>query len=303
MRAAGKKNTGSSNSLYPAHLARMVDKKLNKYIESYRGIPKELLEPFKYCVLDGGKRFRPVLCMASAVSLGCDPESVLPTACAIEFIHCYSLIHDDLPAIDNDDLRRGKPSCHKKFGEAMAILAGDALFAESFNLILKYQEGDPDKIHSVLSEIIDASGAFGMVAGQVVDVVTTSKKISKDKLDYMHLNKTARLISASVTSSAILCGAEQGLLERFREYGLNIGLAFQITDDIIDIVSNSSETGKTQGKDRNLSKNTYPSLWGIEKSRRIAKQKIDAALDALNKTKTDSEILKNIAKFILVRRA
>jgi len=299
----GKEKNARARELYPVHLAQLVDKKLEEYLNSYTNVPQELLSPMKYCVLDGGKRFRPVLCLATAVSLGYSAEYVLPTACAIEFIHSYSLIHDDLPAIDNDDMRRGKPSCHKKFGEDIAILAGDALFAEAFALIIKDQQGSPELIKSVMAEIIEGSGAGGMVAGQIVDITTTSVKISKERLEYMHINKTARLIAASVVCPAILCGADKNTIDGFREYGLNMGLAFQITDDIIDITSNSEETGKTRGKDQYQSKNTYPSIWGMEESKRIAREKIDAAIAALNKTKADSEILKNIASFIIVRRA
>jgi geranylgeranyl diphosphate synthase type II len=224
-------------------------------------------------------------------------------ACAIEFIHSYSLIHDDLPAIDNDDLRRGKPSCHKKFGEDIAILTGDALFAEAFNIILRHQEGSPGHILRAISEIAEASGASGMVAGQIIDIKESNSKISRDRLDYMHINKTARLVAAAVTGPAILCGAREDILEKYREYGMNVGLAFQITDDIIDITSESAEMGKTQGKDQEQAKNTYPLLWGMEKSKKIAAEKIDMAIRAIKNIGNDTLLLENIAKFILVRRA
>lgn len=303
MTATGKKIKNSSDNLYPYHLVGIIEKQLEKYLADYRDIPGELSEPVKYCIMNGGKRFRPVLCAATAIGLGYEPVDIIPTACSIEFIHSYSLIHDDLPAIDDDDIRRGKPSCHKRFGEAAAILTGDALFAEAFNLILKYQRCSPEKKIRVLSEIADASGAAGMVAGQIVDISSASKKISKKTLEHMHINKTARLISASIVSSAILCGAEEGTIDVLRKYGLNIGLAFQITDDIIDIVSSSSISGKTQGKDKVQSKNTYPFLWGIDKSRRIAEEKINTALDAIKGLYIDSRLLEDIAKFILLRKA
>ncbi|HAJ95499.1 MAG TPA: hypothetical protein DCP02_04615, partial [Actinobacteria bacterium] len=202
-----------------------------------------------------------------------------------------------------DDLRRGKPSCHKRFGEATAILAGDAIFAEAFNLILKYQECNSEKKLRILSEIVNASGASGMVAGQIVDITSASKTISKKKLEYMHTNKTGRLISASMVCSGILCGAEDGILDSLREYGLNIGLAFQITDDIIDIISNSTISGKTRGKDKVQSKNTYPFLWGLDKSKKIAEEKINTALRAIEGINIDSRLLVDIANFILVRKA
>ncbi len=303
MTASEKIIKSSPDRLYPYHIVGIIEKQLEKYLADYRDIPGELSEPVKYCIMNGGKRFRPVLCVITAIGLGCEPAGIMPTACAIEFIHSYSLTHDDLPAIDDDDLRRGKPSCHKRFGEAAAILAGDALFAEAFNLILKYQRCSSEKKVRVLSEIAAASGASGMVAGQIVDISSASKKISKKTLEHMHINKTARLISASIVSSAILCGAEEGTIDGLRKYGLNIGLTFQITDDIIDIISSSSISGKTQGKDKVQSKNTYPFLWGLDKSRKIAEEKIDAALDAIKGLQMDPGLLEDIARFILLRKA
>ena len=156
MKTSNFKNKNTTNNIFPEALTLMVDKKLKEYIKDYKNVPEKLVKPLKYCLLSGGKRFRPVLSLATAISLGYNPEFVLPAACAIEFIHSYSLIHDDLPAIDNDDIRRGKPSCHKKFGEDIAILTGDALFAESFNIFLKYQKGTPDAKFQALSEIASA---------------------------------------------------------------------------------------------------------------------------------------------------
>jgi geranylgeranyl diphosphate synthase, type II len=290
-------------SLYPHDLAHMANTKLEELADCYRDIPRELERPIRYCLLSGGKRIRPVLAMASAASLGKDPDYVLPIACAIEFIHSYSLIHDDLPAIDDDDLRRGKPSCHRKFGEDIAILTGDALFAEAFNIILGKQQGTPARLIKAMREIAEASGASGMVAGQVIDVSASRHRISRERLEEMHTNKTARLITASITAPAILCGAKKKVLEKYREYGINIGLAFQITDDILDITSSSMVTGKTAGKDKAQAKNTYPLLWGIERSRKIAAEKIHKALEALEQSGTDNLLMKNIAQFILIRRS
>jgi len=292
-----------AKDLYPSSLAVIIDKKIEDLLKDYEDIPDELKEPMRYCILSGGKRFRPVLSLATAISFNKQPEYVLPLACAIEFIHSYSLIHDDLPAIDNDDLRRGKPSCHKRFGEDIAILTGDALFAEAFNIVLKQQEGSPEDVLRALSEIAEASGASGMVAGQIIDISASNARISRDRLDYMHINKTARLITAAVTGPAILCGAGKEILENYREYGMNMGLAFQITDDIIDITSKSSVMGKTQGKDKIQAKNTYPLLWGMEKSKEIAAEKIETAIGSIRDTGKDTILLENIAKFIMVRRA
>lgn len=289
--------------LYPESLAAEVDKNLKLYLNDYEHIPGRLKEAIGYCVLNGGKRLRPVLCLATAKSIGCGTELVMPTACAIEFIHTYSLIHDDLPAIDNDDLRRGKPSCHKKFGEDIAILTGDALFAESFNLILKYQNSSPRKKLEVLSEIISAAGASGMVAGQVVDVSSTGKQITKKNLEYMHLNKTSKLIIAAIRTSAIICNATSDILKSLSIYGENIGLVFQIIDDILDITSSTGASGKTLGKDIDNSKNTFPSLWGMDKSRKIAKEKTEKAIDAIKDLNINKKILTDIAQFILNREA
>ena len=296
-------NKKNLKDLYPESLAAEVDKNLKLYLNDYDHIPGRLRDAIGYCVLNGGKRLRPVLCLATAKSIGCGIEQVMPIACAIEFIHTYSLIHDDLPAIDNDDLRRGKPSCHKKFGEDIAILTGDALFAESFNLILKYQNSSPGKKLEVLSEIISAAGASGMVAGQIVDVSSTGKQITKKDLEYMHLNKTSKLIIASIRTSAIICNANSDILKGLSTYGENIGLVFQIIDDILDITSSTGASGKTLGKDINNLKNTFPSLWGMDKSRKIAKEKTEKAIDSIKDLDIDKKILTDIAQFILVREA
>lgn len=298
-----KKSQKSKLGLYPEYLIKEVDRCLKSFLKRYEGIPEELRNSIRYSIESSGKRFRPVLSLATAQSLGFEISHVMPTACAIEFIHTYSLIHDDLPAIDNDDLRRGKPTCHRQFGEDIAILTGDALFAESFNIILKDQIADPDIKLRVLDELISASGASGMVAGQIVDVCSTGSIIPKERLEYMHLNKTAKLITAAVRSSAILCNAGPQILKGLTEYGLNIGLAFQITDDILDITSNSVLTGKTHGKDILQLKSTYPHLWGLEESKKIAERKISKAINSIKNINIDNRLLVDIARFILTRKA
>jgi geranylgeranyl diphosphate synthase, type II len=293
------KETGS---LYPEELLQMVNNRINEYLKAYSDTPKVLKKAIIYSMNNGGKRLRPVLCLTVAKSLGKDYELVMPVACAIEFIHTYSLIHDDLPSIDNDDFRRGMPTCHKKFGEDIAILAGDAIFAEAFSIILSKQESPPDILLKVLSEISSASGAHGMVAGQIVDVFFAGKKISKSLLEYMHTNKTGKLITASVTSSAILSGAGNEYIGLFKQYAENIGLAFQITDDLLDLESGIEITGKTAGKDLLQNKNTFPSLFGIEKSKKIAKEKISLAIQIVQSMDIDKEWLIKIAQFILQRK-
>jgi geranylgeranyl diphosphate synthase type II len=293
------KETGS---LYPESLIKIINDRINEYLKGYSDTPQILKKAMTYSLNNGGKRLRPILCLTVAQSLGKDCEPVLPVAIAIEFIHTYSLIHDDLPAIDNDDFRRGVLTCHKKFGEDIAILAGDAIFAEAFNIILSRQESPPDVLVKVLSEIGFASGAHGMVAGQIVDVFFAGKKIAKPLLEYMHTNKTGKLITAAVTSGAILSGAGDDYIDLFRQYSENIGLAFQITDDLLDLESTIKITGKTSGKDILQNKNTFPSLFGIEKSKKIAKEKIIRAIQIVESMDIEKEWLIKIAQFILQRK-
>lgn len=279
----------NANELYPEFLIKEVNNSLGYYVKKYKESPDILKEAIEYSIENSGKRFRPILCLLTAKSLGKDYRAVLPTACAIEFIHTYSLIHDDLPSIDNDDLRRGKPTCHKKFGEDVAILAGDALFAEAFNIIIKYQIADDRIKIKILEEIAGASGASGMAAGQIVDVYFTGKKISKKKLEYIHRNKTGKIITACVRCAAILCGVSSDYLKKFTEYSENLGLAFQITDDILDVTSDNRI-------------NTFPNIWGISKSKEIARERIDKAIAIIKSMDIDYEWLVNIANFLLARK-
>ncbi|MBN2072957.1 MAG: polyprenyl synthetase family protein [Actinobacteria bacterium] len=301
----GSKNNNSGRpSLFPDFLLKEIDDTLDSYLRDYREIPDVLYDAISYSIQNGGKRLRPVLCLITAKSLGCDYHSVLPAACAIELIHTYSLIHDDLPAIDNDVLRRGKPTVHKKFGEDIAILAGDALFAESFNILVRYQEAEPEIKIKVLKEILEASGAFGMVSGQIIDVLSSGKKIPEEKLKYMHINKTAKLITASIISGALLCNAGERIISSLRDYGTRIGLAFQITDDILDITMKSDITGKTQGKDLAQEKSTYPNILGMEKSRLIVSKLTGEAISIINSINgIEKKWLINMARFISARKA
>jgi geranylgeranyl diphosphate synthase, type II len=292
----------SVKNLYPEFLVEIINDKLNFYLKDFKDSPAILKKAIKYSIKNGGKRFRPVLCLLAAGSLGNNYDLILPTACAIELIHTYSLIHDDLPSIDNDDLRRGKPTSHKIFGEDIAILTGDALFAEAFNLIIKYQKCSSDIKVKVLSEIGEASGARGMVAGQVIDVFFTGKKISKSTLSLMHENKTGKLIIAAIRCGAILSGTSDDNLKKFTNYAQNIGLAFQITDDILDIISTSKFTGKTPGKDKSQDKNTFPGMLGIDESKKIAEEKVRQAVKIIKKMDIDNDWLIKIANFLLIRK-
>lgn len=298
-----KTDSFKAGNLYPVFLVKEINNSLKYYAEKYRQSPSILRKAIKYTLSNGGKRFRPVLCLLTAKSLGKDYRRIIPTACAIEFIHTYSLIHDDLPSIDNDDLRRGRPSCHKKFGEDIAILTGDALFSEAFSLILKYQITEDRIKIRVLKEISEASGAGGMAAGQIVDVYFTGKKIDRKKLEYMHLNKTGKLITASVRCAAILCGVSESYLKKFTEYSENLGLAFQITDDILDVTSTKNLAGKKTGKDSIQKKNTFPGMWGLEKSKEIAIEKINRSIEIIKSMNIDYEWLVRIASFLAARKA
>ena len=291
----------NNSNLYPGKLADVINENLKKIILSYKNIPDILRKSISYSLKNGGKRLRPVLTLATVDSLKKNYEIAIPLACAIEFIHTYSLIHDDLPSIDNDDYRRGKLTCHRFFGEDIAILTGDALFAEAFNIILKWQRADPHTKIKLLEEISLASGAEGMVAGQIIDVFYTGKKITKKTLQAMHYKKTGKLIEASVRCGAILAKASPEDFEKLSSYAANIGLAFQITDDILDIESNSKIAGKTMGKDANQKKNTFPSIYGIEKSRMIAFDRIQKAINIVETMDIKREHLINIARFILNR--
>ncbi len=297
-----KKYNPGVNRLYPGFLLKEVNKRLGYYIKKYNECPSILQKSINYSIENGGKRFRPILCLLTAKSMGKDYRMVLPTACAIEFIHTYSLIHDDLPSMDNDDMRRGKLTCHKKFGEDIAILTGDALFAEAFSIIIKYQNSDYEKKVKVIGEITDATGACGMVAGQIIDVYFTGKKISSHRLEYMHTNKTGKLITASVRCAAVLCGAGMDVLKKLTEYSKNLGLAFQITDDILDITSNKRMAGKTVGKDVLQKKNTFPHIWGVSRSKKIAEEKIEKAIDVIKSMDIEYKWLVDIARFLLLRK-
>ncbi len=289
--------------MYPNYLVKKFNSYLYKILADYNELPKVLNKAINYSIRNGGKRFRPVLCMLTAISLDKDYKNVLPTACAIEFIHSYSLIHDDLPSIDNDDLRRGKPTSHKIFGEDIAILAGDALFAEAFNIIIKYQDVDCDTKLKVIKEIAEASGAKGMVSGQVIDVFYTGKDLSKKKLEIMDNNKTGKLITASIKCSALICKASEDKLKKLIEFSKNLGLVFQITDDILDITANEETLGKTVGKDEILNKNTFPKIWGLEESRKIAERKVKEAIKIISKLDINTKPLIDIAKFLIDRKA
>jgi geranylgeranyl diphosphate synthase type II len=256
----------------------------------------------RYSVFAGGKRIRPILCLETSRIFGEDVQAALYPACAIEFIHTYSLIHDDLPALDNDDLRRGKPTSHKKFGEAIAILAGDGLLTLAFETIA----GSPvaaERRVALLTEISTAAGTVnGMVGGQVADIESEGKKVRPEILEYIHRSKTAALIRASITAGALSAGAVEEDVKRLRRFGETIGWAFQVTDDILDVEESSAALGKTAGKDIAQQKATYPAVYGLEKSHEIAKELATKAIDELQPYGARAERLRSMAEFLVLRR-
>jgi len=257
----------------------------------------------RYSVQAGGKRVRPILCLESARIFSADVTHVLPIACALEFIHTYSLIHDDLPALDNDDLRRGKPTCHKKFGEATAILAGDALLTLAFETLANTSIG-PTRTQAIISHVAASAGTInGMVGGQVADLEAEGRAVQPAELEYIHRSKTAALIRASVVSGAIGGGGDDEDVARLIRFGETIGWAFQVVDDILDVEESSAALGKTSGKDAAQQKATYPSLFGLEKSREFARELEGRAMAEIEPYGAGAARLRELAEMIVHRRA
>lgn len=251
-----------------------VDSALERYLPAADTFPPEIHSAVRYSVFAGGKRLRPLLTLASAGIFGTDAEQAMPAACAIELVHTYSLIHDDLPALDNDDFRRGRPSNHKVYGEATAILAGDALLTIAFELLsVKAAEYLPAAtVVSLVAELSRAAGMAGMIGGQVVDLQSEGKQISAELLEYIHRHKTGSLFNCCIRSGAIMGGATEDELERLTRFAQSIGLAFQIVDDILDITGDEKKLGKKVGSDADNNKATYASLYGLEEAKKKAEE-------------------------------
>ncbi|GFR52285.1 hypothetical protein Agub_g14819, partial [Astrephomene gubernaculifera] len=265
---------------YMVDRAKLVNKALDEAVP--QKYPDTLYESMRYSLLAGGKRVRPALCLAACELVGGDLHSALPAACAMEMVHTMSLIHDDLPSMDNDDFRRGRPTNHKVFGEDIAILSGDALLTFAFEHIARATKGaSADRVLRVIMELGRAAGAEGLVAGQVVDIQSEDKEVGLEVLRYIHIHKTAALLEASVVCGAILGGAEEGVIEKLRKYSINIGLAFQVIDDILDVTATTEQLGKTAAKDLAVNKTTYPKLLGLERSRQVAEDLISEAIAQL----------------------
>jgi geranylgeranyl diphosphate synthase, type II len=294
----------ASAPAYPEHLRAQVERSL----ESLRFVAEPaadgLEQAMRYSLLAGGKRIRPVLALATASAIGTDPESVLPLAVAIELIHTYSLIHDDLPAMDDDDLRRGRPTCHVAFGEDVAILAGDGLYAEAFVLLLSRQQGDPARLLAAARELARATGAQGMVAGQYIDVAGTAPDDATG-LRRLHELKTGRLIAASIECVLLLSGLDEPeRIHSFHGFARELGILFQIVDDILDVTGSEETLGKHQGSDERLGKRTYVTEFGLERARELAGESQRRALGALTQAGrpgSSTDELEQITNFIATR--
>ncbi len=283
-----------------------VDSALERYLPKKEELTSNLYRAMHHSLFAGGKRIRPILSIASFEAAGGKGERILPFACALEMIHTYSLIHDDLPAIDNDDYRRGKPTCHKVFGEAIAILAGDGLLTEAFRLMTSRPEKDPSLsddalVLDVINEVGQAAGVSGMVGGQVVDVESEGKAVDLPTLQYIHTHKTGAMILASVRVGAKLGGATEVHLKALTRYGESLGLAFQIADDVLNVEGQAALMGKSTGSDLDKGKATYPSVLGVEESKVRSKELVEMAVDALKLLGSEADPLREIARFVIAR--
>jgi geranylgeranyl diphosphate synthase type II len=289
---------------YLRNRGQEVDHWLDKLLPSEDTRPSEIHKAMRYSIFAGGKRLRPILVAAAGDAFEVAPELLYPVASAMEMIHTYSLIHDDLPAMDNDDLRRGRPTCHKVFGEAIAILAGDALLTRAFEVVAKVvvpSERLLNKIE-VISEIASAAGTVNaLIGGQVVDILSEGKPVTAETLDYIHSAKTGALITACVRIGAIMGHANPDELELITNYGKTAGLAFQITDDLLDVLATSEQLGKTAGKDANVQKATYVALHGIEASRKRARELAESAIASVKALGRPCWALEEIARFFIER--
>jgi geranylgeranyl diphosphate synthase type II len=290
---------------YPEDLRELVERNLEALRFSGEAATGKLEEAMRYSLLAGGKRIRPVLALAAARALGGEPRQVLPTATAIELVHTYSLIHDDLPAMDDDDLRRGRPTCHIAFGENVAILAGDGLLAEAYRLVLEQQPGQPANVLAAVRELSRAIGVGGMVGGQYIDVAGPDP--DADGLRRMHELKTGRLITASVVVSPLLLGMADEVTAALRSYARELGVLFQIVDDILDVTGSEAKTGKSKGSDERLGKRTYVSAFGLEKARELAHESHELARAALERARAllpgDPASLEQVTDFVYARES
>jgi geranylgeranyl diphosphate synthase type II len=284
---------------------KIVEEALEHYLPGEDNIPADIYKAVRYSVFNGGKRIRPILCLAAAEAVGGDLGPAIPVACSLELIHAYSLIHDDLPAMDNDDFRRGKPTCHKVFGEDIAILAGDALLTEAFVLLSGMEKVrlSAERRLAVIQEIAQAAGIFGMVGGQALDVLSGKFTPDENTLREIHRRKTGALIVAAIKSGAIISNAGKDKIQALAEYGINVGLAFQIADDILNVEGDRELMGKETGSDAARGKLTYPSLMGLDAAKEKLAKYIDAAEVSLSDFDERARPLILIARYIMERKS
>jgi geranylgeranyl diphosphate synthase, type II len=286
---------------YLSERKQLVEAALARHLDACEGAPATLREAMAYSLLAGGKRLRPMLALASCEAVGGQVEDAIDAACAVELIHTYSLIHDDLPAMDDDDFRRGRPTAHKKFGEAVAILSGDALAAEAFRVAATRRAGREAAIADVVFELARASGAVGMVGGQVIDIEATGKKITIAELEALHRAKTGELLLVAVRAGARMGGASPADVERLSVYGRALGLAFQIVDDVLDITADLATLGKDPGSDREAGKTTFIDLLGADGARARARQVMDEGIAVLAPFGARAEALRALGKYTVDR--
>lgn len=284
--------------------AELVERELDRLLPAEHETPQTIHQAMRYSVFAGGKRLRPILAIAAGEIFGADERELLPAASALEMIHTYSLIHDDLPAMDNDDLRRGLPTCHVKFGEAMAILAGDALLTQAFVTLADCETSRPERKARVISEVAQAAATRNaLIGGQVLDMQSEGKPVTGQQLEEIHRGKTGAIIRCSIRIGAIIGGASEAELNALTVYGEKAGLAFQVADDLLDETATSEELGKTAGKDAASHKATYTALYGINGAREMAERLCREAIAAARSIERETEALESIARFIVERRS
>ncbi|HYG22848.1 MAG TPA: farnesyl diphosphate synthase [Verrucomicrobiae bacterium] len=278
-----------------------VNRALDTFLPSEKTKPATIHKAMRYSLFAGGKRMRPALCLAAAEACGGLEDDAMPLACAVECIHTYSLVHDDLPAMDDDDFRRGKPTNHKVFGEGIAVLAGDALLTQAFEIAAQSRGWSRYSHRTVILELARASGSLQLIAGQVADLEGEGKKTSAQQLRYIHERKTSALLCCSVRLGGMSANCTPAQLQALTDFGYNVGLAFQVIDDILDVTQTSEKLGKTAGKDTKAQKATYPSIVGLDRSRRIAEELTGKAFDALKPFRGKAAALQGLAEFLLKR--
>jgi geranylgeranyl diphosphate synthase, type II len=286
---------------YLADRSRQVDRALDRFLPKENARPATIHKAMRYSLFAGGKRLRPILCLAAAEASGGSPAAAMPLACAMECIHTYSLIHDDLPSMDNDDFRRGRPTCHKVFGEGIAVLAGDALLTLAFEIAATAEPTRRYKPQQIISEIATAAGSRKLIAGQVADLEAEGQPVTRAGLRYIHENKTAAMLMASVRLGAMTANASETQLSAVTKFGAALGLAFQVIDDILDVTQTSEKLGKSAGKDIVAKKATYPAVIGLDKSRREAQRLTKVAHAAIAVFGGHGERLHTLADYLLQR--